>query len=128
MCLLAAVRVAAMWVVGAASLFLFAMSAWLLLSGRRPPGIIGRGLTSGDDQRLHRAPPIYFRAMGTFVASAALDGLFLVWVIGLMPHPSLGAVEVLVAGLFLLTIATGASVAWLIYVSARYRLFRWDRP
>jgi len=45
-----------------------------------------------------------------------------------MPHPSLGAVEVLVAGLFLLTIATGASVAWLIYVSARYRLFRWDRP
>ncbi len=39
-----------------------------------------------------------------------------------------GTLEVLVAGLLLLTMTTGASLAWLIYLLARYRLFRWDRP
>jgi hypothetical protein len=42
--------------------------------------------------------------------------------------PSPGTLGVLVAGLLLLTIPTGASFAWLNYLSARYRLFRWDRP
>lgn len=115
-----------MWVVGASSVFLIAMSVWLLLTGRKPPGILGRGLTSGDDQRLHRAPPIYFRAMGTLVTSTALVGFFLVWVISVMPQPSPGTLEVLVAGLLLLTMTTGASLAWLLYLSARYRLFRWE--
>jgi hypothetical protein len=117
-----------MWVVGASSIFLIAMSIWLLLTGRKPPGILGRGLTSGDDQRTHRAPPIYFRAMGTFVASAALVGFFLVWVISVMPQPSPGTLEVLVAWLLLLMLTNGSSLAWMIYLSVRYRLFRWDRP
>jgi hypothetical protein len=62
------------------------------------------------------------------VASTALVGFFLVWAISVMPQPSPGTLEVLVAGLLLLTIPTGASLAWLNYLSARYRLFRWDRP
>jgi hypothetical protein len=66
--------------------------------------------------------------MGTFAASAALVGFFLVWVISVMPQPSPGTLEVLVAGLLLLTMTTGASLAWLTYLSGRYRLFRWDRP
>jgi len=117
-----------MWVVGAASGFLLAMSVWLLVTGRRPPGILGRGLTSRDDQRMHRAPPIYFRAMGAMVASAALDGFFLVWTIGSMRQPSPLTLVIIVVGISLLTVPTGASVAWLIYLSARYRLFRWDKP
>jgi hypothetical protein len=66
--------------------------------------------------------------MGTLVASTALVGFFLVWVISVMPQPSPGTLEVLVAGLLLLTMTTGASLAWLTYLSARHRLFRWDKP
>jgi hypothetical protein len=112
-----------MWVVAGTSSLLFAMSAWFLVTGRRPPGILGRGFTSRDDQRLHRAPPIYFRAMGNLVAWAALDGFVLVWVIGTMPQPSSGTLEILLA---VLTLPTGVSLAWLIYLSARYGISRWD--
>ena len=62
------------------------------------------------------------------MASTALVGFFLVWVISVMPQPSPDTLEVLVAGLLLLMITTGASLAWMIYLSARYRLFRWDKP
>lgn len=117
-----------MYVVAAVSLFLVAVAVWLVLTGRKPPGILGRGLTRADDQRLRRSPPIYFRAMGLFVAVAALDGFFLVWVISLLPRPSTPMLFLLVALIFVLLFLTGASLAWLIFLSARYRLFRWDKP
>lgn len=31
---------------------------WLLITGRNLPGILGRGFTKGDNQRLKRAPSI----------------------------------------------------------------------
>lgn len=110
------------------SALLAVASVWLAITGRNLPGILGRGLTQADVERLRRAPPIYYRALGLFVGVAAIDGLFLAWVISRLPSPSAGTLEIVAAGIALLTVPTTGSAVWLVVLASRYRLFRWDKP
>jgi hypothetical protein len=98
--------------------------AWPLLSGRNFPGLLGRGFTTGDNLRLQRAPAIYFRAMGATTATAALLILYLGILIWLSPitaglAASLGA---------LAAVAFLGSLAWLLVLTYRHKLFRWNSP
>ena len=102
--------------------------AWPLLTGRNYPGLLGRGFTKGDNLRLKRAPAIYFRAMGAVIASAGLAMFSLSFMMGLSTDPS--AIELLTTAalLSLSLIGVSFSVAWLIVLAHRYKLFRWDSP
>ncbi|HXC75710.1 MAG TPA: hypothetical protein VNU19_01530 [Candidatus Acidoferrum sp.] len=102
--------------------------AWPLLSGRNFPGLLGRGFTRKDNLKLQRAPAVYFRAMGaTIVSSGVLIFCVgaLIWFSAGPRTAELAAVEVIgvVAG-----IAFCCSLAWLVVVNYRHRLFRWNAP
>ena len=124
-------RTALMWavlLVGLVSLLLGAGGVWLILSGRNLPGVLGRGFTRGDDQRLKRAPAVYYRALGAFAAVSALDGFFLAWVISLLPTPPIWSLAIVSIAIAILAIPTTAAFVWLFVLASRYRLFRWDKP
>ena len=104
------------------------MGAWPLLSGRNYPGVLGRGFTSGDNLRLKRAPAGYFRALGATVATAGL----LVFDLGLMvwfstAPPAGGVAPVAMIGA-IAAIGFFGSLAWLLVLTYRHKLFRWDAP
>jgi hypothetical protein len=103
-------------------------SVSLAVTGRNLPGILGRGLTQADVERLRRAPPIYYRALGSFVGVAAIDGFFLAWVISRLPTVSTGTLEMIAVGFAVLTVPTTGSAVWLFVLASRYRQFRWDKP
>jgi hypothetical protein len=122
------VRLIGIYVMSLVAVLLAVASVWFVISGRNLPGLLGRGLTKGDNQRLKRAPRVYFRALGLFVGIAALDGFFFAWVISLLPSPSIAMLGIVVAVIVALTLPTTAAAVWLFALAARYRLFRWDKP
>jgi hypothetical protein len=119
-----------------AFLFFFAMlgavgitgGAWPLLTGRNYPGLLGRGFTKGDNLRLKRAPAIYFRAMGAVIASAGLAMFALSFMMGLSTDPSTAELVTTAVLLSVGLIGVSLSVAWLLVVAHRHKLFRWDSP
>jgi hypothetical protein len=102
--------------------------AWPLLTGKNYPGLLGRGFTRADNVRLNRAPTIYFRAMGAVIASAGLAMFSLSFMVGLSADPS--AAELVWTAILLSVglVGLSASIAWLIVVAHRHKLFRWDAP
>ena len=100
--------------------------AWPLLSGRNFPGVMGRGFTRADDLRLQRAPASYFHAMGATIATAGLLILYLGALIWLSPIPADPAVVAAVGALA--AVAFGSSLAWLLVLTYRHKLFRWNAP
>jgi hypothetical protein len=102
--------------------------AWPLLTGKNYPGLLGRGFTRPDNVRLNRAPTIYFRAMGAVIASAGLAMFSLSFMMGLSADPS--AAELVWTAILLSVglVGLSASIAWLIVVAHRHKLFRWDAP
>jgi hypothetical protein len=122
------VRLIGIYVMSVISASSAAASVWLVITGRNLPGLLGRGFTKGDNQRLKRAPRDYFRALGLFVGVAGLDGFFFAWVISLLPRPSVAMLELAAAVTVVLTLPTTAAAVWLFVLAARYRLFRWDKP
>ena len=106
------------------------MGAWPLLSGRNYPGVLGRGFTQGDNLRLKRAPAGYFRAMGATIATAGLVvcdlGVILWW--SNARHADGVAVALIgaIAGIGFAGFC--GSFAWLLVLTYRHKLFRWDAP
>lgn len=104
------------------------LGVWLLATGQNLPGILGRGVTQGDNLRLKRAPAIYFRVMGAFAAVGGLFGIFLAWTITIFPRPSVTSLIVFLALLFVFLIALSGLPVWFLILAPRHRLFRWDKP
>ena len=100
--------------------------AWPLLSGRNFPGVLGRGFTQGDNVRLQRAPAIYFRAMGATIATSGLLILYLGILIWLSPIAAGPAVAATVGAIG--AVAFFGSLAWLLVLTFRHKLFRWNAP
>ena len=103
------------------------MGAWPLLSGRNYPGVLGRGFTKADNLRLKRAPASYFRAMGATIAMAGLlvcDLGIIVWLSS--ARPADGAAVAMIGAIA--GIGFFGSLAWLLVLTYRHRLFRWDAP
>ncbi|MFI5268437.1 MAG: hypothetical protein ACHQ7M_13780 [Chloroflexota bacterium] len=101
---------------------------WPLLTGRNFPGVLGRGFTKGDNLRLKRAPAIYFRAMGATIATLGLLILVLgivLWLLAVAPttDPTFLAILGGVAA-----IAVAGSFVWLMVLTYRHKLFRWNAP
>jgi hypothetical protein len=106
-------------ILAVAGLAFASLSATWLVTGTNYLGVLGQGRTG---LRLKRAPAVYFRALGAFGVSF---GLIIVYagVLGAfqLGSASPGIVITLLAWFF-------ASMAWLSFLSYRYRLFRWDVP
>ena len=101
----------------------------LLWTGKNFSGFLGRGFTKGDEMRMKRAPATFFRAVGTLTGLAGLFLVFIGAVFALVPNHPDGRVRALVLavmGLFM--IAMVVSIVWLLLVTGRYRLFRWNKP
>ena len=101
---------------------------WPLLTGRNFPGVLGRGFTRGDNLRLKRAPAIYFRAMGATLATSGLLILYLgamIWLSAGPPTADLTLVAIVGA---VGAVAFAASLAWLLVLTYRHKLFRWNAP
>ena len=101
---------------------------WPLLTGKNFPGVLGRGFTSGDNLRLKRAPSIYFRAMGATIATFGLFILYLGVLVWLSASPPQADPSVLGVLGSLILIAVSASFAWLLWLTNRHKLFRWNKP
>jgi predicted membrane protein len=106
-------------------LTLVAAGAWLLITGRNLPGILGRGLTQGDNLRMKRAPAIFFRALGTFVIGAGLSAFWIALFVGVT-----STVELIIAAMlgFFFVGLDIAALVWLLVVADKNKLFRWDKP
>jgi multisubunit Na+/H+ antiporter MnhG subunit len=106
------------------------LGAWPLLSGKNYPGIFGRGFTESDNVRLLRAPASYFRAMGATIATAGLvvcDLGVILWLSSARSVGGAGAVTVgAIAGIGLAGFF--GSFAWLLLLTYRHKLFRWNAP
>ena len=101
----------------------------LLWTGRNFGGILGRGFTRSDELRMKRAPAVYFRALGTMASIPAVMLLFFGVVLVLVPTQPDSRLVALVFGVAgVLLIAEVLSVVWLLLISSRYKLFRWDKP
>jgi hypothetical protein len=104
------------------------LGAWPLLTGRNYPGLLGRGFTKGDNLRLSRAPAIYFRATGAVAASAGFLMLAVSVVMELPASPTVaqlsGAAVLFAAAL----VALFGSLAWMLVIAYRHKLFRWNAP
>jgi hypothetical protein len=100
---------------------------WPLLTGRNFPGMLGRGFTRGDNLRLGRAPVIYFRALGATIVTSGLVILCIGALVLLSAGPSsnLNFVAVL-AGVAAVSFA--GSLGWLLVLTYRHKLFRWNAP
>jgi multisubunit Na+/H+ antiporter MnhG subunit len=102
--------------------------AWPLLAGRNYPGWLGRGFTQGGSLRLKRAPTIYFRATGATVTSAGLVNLYVAYLMALSSMA--GVVELATAAVLgaLVFVALFGSLAWMLVLAYRHKLFRWNAP
>ena len=101
---------------------------WLLLTGRNFPGVLGRGFTRSDNLRLKRAPAIYFRAMGATIAAFGVFLMYLGVLVWVSAGPPLADTSVVgIVGTFIL-IACSASLVWLLWLTNRHKLFRWNKP
>ena len=102
--------------------------AWLLATGHNLPGILGRGLTQGENLRMKRAPASYFRVIGALAAVAGLFAIFIAWITTIFPRPSVASLIVFLALLSVFLITLSGLLAWMLILAARHRLFRWDKP
>jgi hypothetical protein len=101
---------------------------WPLLTGRNFPGVLGRGFTRGDNLRLQRAPALYFRAMGATIGTSGLLILSvgaLILLSAASPAPDLTLLSIVGATA---AIAFTGSLAWLLVLTYRHKLFRWNAP
>ena len=111
-----------------------AASVHLIVTGRNFSSWLGRGFTAADDARLRRAPKTYFRALGGVILALALMLLFAAAIAlsgaiyGPHTHLSASVNEILVMVMLLILALFTVSIAWMIVVAARYRLFRWSKP
>ena len=121
-------RLAVVVVAAVISTYSAAAAIWLLITGRGLPGILGRGFTKSDNLRLRRTPALYFRAMGTLIGVSAVNVALLGWAGYVLTSVSLTTLEVIAAVAGILILPTGAAIAWVFVLAARYRLFRWDKP
>ncbi len=101
---------------------------WLLLTGRNFPGVLGRGFTRGDNLRLKRAPAIYFRAMGATVATSGLLIAYLGTIIWLTAGPQTNGLTLVAVLGGVAAVAFVGSLAWLLVLTYRHKLFRWNAP
>jgi len=116
-------------IVGIIAALSAAAAIWLLITGRNLPGILGRGFTKGDNLRLKRAPPMYFRALGAVLGISAIDiTVLVVMLLRFLAAPSVQFAELFAPVTAVLSLATGAALVWLFVLAARHRLFRWDKP
>jgi hypothetical protein len=102
--------------------------AWPLLSGRNFPGVLGRGFTRSDNLRLKRAPAIYFRAMGATILTSGLLILYFGSLVLLWAGPTADDVAALAILGIVAAIAACSSLAWLLVLTYRHKLFRWNAP
>jgi hypothetical protein len=109
--------------------------AWPLLTGRNFPGLLGRGFTRGDNLRLQRAPVIYFRAMGATIVASGLLILYLgtvIFYLGTVIFLSAGppTSDLTLVAVFgaVAAVAFAGSLAWLLVLTYRHKLFRWNAP
>jgi formate hydrogenlyase subunit 3/multisubunit Na+/H+ antiporter MnhD subunit len=112
----------------AAGVLLMAIGSPLIATGRNFRGLLGRGFSADDNRRLERAPASYFRAMGSMALSLGLLLLFLgagSWIPAQAGGPVSGLLQVFAVLLF---VGVLGSVIWFLVLSARYRLFRWNKP
>jgi hypothetical protein len=101
----------------------------MALTGQTLPGLLGRGRNEADQIRLQRAPASYFRAMGAMALSfGSLFGLLGLVFLTLTTAPSSSYVVALLSLFGLLLAGLIASVVWVFVLSARYKLFRWNKP
>ena len=101
---------------------------WPLLTGRNFPGVLGRGFTRGDNLRLKRAPAIYFRAMGVTILTSGLLMLYFGSLVLLWAGPTANDVAALAILGIVAAIAACRSLAWLLVLTYRHKLFRWNAP
>jgi multisubunit Na+/H+ antiporter MnhG subunit len=102
--------------------------AWPLLTGQNYPGWLGKGFTQGGSLRLKRAPAIYFRATGATVTSAGLVNLYVAYLMGL--STAADGAELAVAAILgtLVFVALFGSLASMLVLAYRHKLFRWNAP
>ena len=97
-------------------------------TGKNYGGLLGRGWTKDDNLRLARAPAIYFRAVGAAVVFVGV-GIVCIGVLSLLPADAPAPVLTVVA-IFGAVAVLGilVSLAAVLVLSSRYKLFRWDKP
>ena len=101
---------------------------WPLLTGKNFPGVLGRGFTRGDNLRLERAPAIYFRAMGATIVTSGLVILCIGALILLSAGPPTANLNVVAVIAGVAAISFAGSLAWLLVLTYRHKLFRWNTP
>ena len=101
---------------------------WPLLTGKNFPGLLGRGFTRGDNLRLERAPAVYFRAMGATIVTSGLLILCIGGLILLSAAPPTANVTMVAVVAGVAAIAFAGSLAWLLVLTYRHKLFRWNAP
>ena len=104
------------------------LGAWPLLIGRNYPGLLGRGFTKGDNLRLSRAPSIYFRATGAVAASAGFLMLAISVVMDLPASPTVAQLSGTAIFFAASLIALFGSLALMLVIAYRHKLFRWNAP
>jgi hypothetical protein len=114
-----------LWLIGLVGVL---SGSWLLIAGRNFPGFLGRGLTESDKIRIKRAPVQYWRVGGAIAFVTGLLAFAVSTVFAYNPAPSRGSLGLLSALAALYFFVCTPLVAWFIVLSAKYRLFRWDKP
>ena len=117
-----------MYAFGILGTLVLVLGAWLLVTGKNFPGLLGRGFTQGDNLRMKRAPAQFIRALGLMSVLAWFFAFFSAWIVSLLPRPSTESMVIVGVVAAIFVIPMGASFAWLMLVAARHRLFRWDKP
>jgi hypothetical protein len=102
--------------------------AWLLIAGRNFPGVLGRGFTQGDEIRIRRAPSQYWRVGGAISLLTGMLAFAALTIFSTNPTPSGSAVLLLTVLAAVYFFVFTPLAAWFIVLSAKYRLFRWDKP
>ena len=100
---------------------------WMAITGKNLPGVFGRGFTKGDQLRLRRAPAEYFRAIGTTILLAVGFVAPGIWIVSsTTPTRQSITIVAILAAVFIPLVTV--STTWVIVLTARHKLFRWDKP
>ncbi len=106
-------------------LMLVSGGSWLLITGRNLPGLLGRGVTKGDNLRMQRAPAIFFRAQGGFLLACGVSTFWLALVTGVT-----SATDLIIAAMLggFVVVLDVAGLVWVLVIADKYKLFRWNKP